>query len=40
VKEFPGPGAFEDLFRAAGFTSTGYQLVTFGIAAIHWGAKA
>jgi len=40
VKEFPGPGDFEDLFRAAGFAQAGHQLVTFGIAAIHWGTKA
>jgi demethylmenaquinone methyltransferase/2-methoxy-6-polyprenyl-1,4-benzoquinol methylase len=39
VKEFPGPGDFEELFRAAGFTDTGHQLLTFGIAAIHWGTR-
>ena len=40
VKEFPGPGALEGRFREVGFTDTGYHLVTFGIAAIHWGVKA
>jgi len=39
VKEFPGPGDLEDLFRAAGFMGVGHQLLTFGIAAIHWGEK-
>ena len=39
VKEFPGPGDFEALFREAGFRAVGHQLVTFGIAAIHWGEK-
>lgn len=40
VKEFPGPSELEGLFREAGFTETGYQLLTLGIAAIHWGRKA
>jgi demethylmenaquinone methyltransferase/2-methoxy-6-polyprenyl-1,4-benzoquinol methylase len=39
VKEFPGPTALEGLFREVGFAGTGYQLLTFGIAAIHWGVK-
>lgn len=40
VKEFPGPEAFRDLFTQAGFQDAGYRLLTFGIAAIHWGVKA
>ena len=39
VKEFPGPDRLRDLFTEAGFEDAGYQLLTFGIAAIHWGAK-
>jgi len=39
VREFPGPDALETLFRDAGFTETGHRLLTFGIAAIHWGRK-
>jgi demethylmenaquinone methyltransferase/2-methoxy-6-polyprenyl-1,4-benzoquinol methylase len=40
VKVFPGPEAFEALFREAGFQQAGHQLLTLGIAAIHWGVKA
>ncbi|HKJ01836.1 MAG TPA: ubiquinone/menaquinone biosynthesis methyltransferase, partial [Longimicrobiales bacterium] len=39
VKEFPGPQDLQEMFRAAGFTDAGYQLLTFGIAAIHWGTR-
>ncbi|MDH5588703.1 MAG: class I SAM-dependent methyltransferase [Gemmatimonadota bacterium] len=39
VKEFPGPSELEGLFSRAGFRETGWKLVTFGIAAIHWGTK-
>ena len=39
VKEFPGPGALEELFRAVGFRETGHRLLTLGIAALHWGTK-
>jgi demethylmenaquinone methyltransferase/2-methoxy-6-polyprenyl-1,4-benzoquinol methylase len=39
VRTFPGPREFEDLFRAAGFREAGHRLLTFGIAAIHWGVK-
>lgn len=39
VKEFPGPQDFQSLFGAAGFTDAGHQLLTFGIAAIHWGTR-
>lgn len=39
VKQFPGPRDFEDLFRSAGFREAHHRLLTFGIAAIHWGMK-
>jgi demethylmenaquinone methyltransferase/2-methoxy-6-polyprenyl-1,4-benzoquinol methylase len=39
VRDFPGPGPLEGMFRDAGFTDTGYRLLTFGIAAIHWGSR-
>lgn len=39
VKEFPGPAHLERLFREVGFEVTGHQLLTLGIAAIHWGVK-
>jgi len=39
VKQFPGPRAFEELFRGAGFRDAGHRLLTLGIAAIHWGVK-
>ncbi|MCG6988955.1 MAG: class I SAM-dependent methyltransferase [Gemmatimonadetes bacterium] len=39
VKEFPGPAELEGLFREVGFGETGHRLLTFGIAALHWGVK-
>lgn len=39
VKEFPGPSRLEAIFGEAGFRETGYRLLTFGIAALHWGVK-
>lgn len=36
VKEFPGPERLAAMLEEAGFSSAGYRLVTFGIAAIHW----
>ncbi len=39
VKEFPGPDDLAGLFRDVGFRDVGHQLLTFGIAAIHWGVK-
>ena len=38
VKEFPGPVELQDRMAAAGFRETGHQLLTGGIAALHWGA--
>ena len=40
VKEHPGPEELREMLSAAGFGETGYRLLTFGIAAIHWGEKA
>lgn len=37
VKEFPGPEGLEAKLQEAGFTRTGHELLTFGIAALHWG---
>jgi demethylmenaquinone methyltransferase/2-methoxy-6-polyprenyl-1,4-benzoquinol methylase len=39
VRAFPGPGDLEKLFEVAGFTGQGHQLLTLGIAAVHWGEK-
>ena len=39
VKEFPGPVRLAALMEEAGFERTGYTLLTFGIAAIHWGER-
>lgn len=38
VKEFPGPAELGTLMESVGFHDVGWQLVTGGIAAIHWGA--
>ncbi|MEJ2540831.1 MAG: class I SAM-dependent methyltransferase [Gemmatimonadota bacterium] len=37
VKEFPGPQELARRVEAAGFRDAGYQLLTGGIAALHWG---
>jgi demethylmenaquinone methyltransferase / 2-methoxy-6-polyprenyl-1,4-benzoquinol methylase len=39
VKAFPGPEALERRIAMAGFRDTGHRLLTFGIAALHWGTK-
>jgi demethylmenaquinone methyltransferase/2-methoxy-6-polyprenyl-1,4-benzoquinol methylase len=39
VREFPGPEALEETMARAGFRETGHRLLTFGIAALHWGTK-
>jgi demethylmenaquinone methyltransferase/2-methoxy-6-polyprenyl-1,4-benzoquinol methylase len=39
VKEFPGPKELGALMESVGFSDVGYQLVTGGIAAIHWGSS-
>lgn len=40
VKEFPGPDTLAGMFADAGFRDPGYRLLTFGIAAIHWGVRS
>ena len=37
VGEFPGPEALGGLFERVGFRQVGWRLLTFGIAALHWG---
>lgn len=37
VKEHPGPDELTAMLRSAGFGSAGFDLVTLGIAAVHWG---
>jgi demethylmenaquinone methyltransferase/2-methoxy-6-polyprenyl-1,4-benzoquinol methylase len=39
VKEFPGPDDLAEMLRAAGFRESGFRLLSFGIAAIHWGTR-
>ena len=39
VKEFPGPERLEAMLGEAGFHRAGHDLLTFGIAALHWGEK-
>lgn len=39
VLAFPEPDSLADRMAAAGFRDVEYQLVTGGIAAIHWGTK-
>ena len=38
VMEFPTPEALADRMRAAGFADVGFDRLTLGIAAVHWGA--
>lgn len=37
VGAFPGPEPLADEFRRVGFQEVGYELLSFGIAALHWG---
>jgi demethylmenaquinone methyltransferase/2-methoxy-6-polyprenyl-1,4-benzoquinol methylase len=39
VKEFPGPDDLAEMMRVAGFHESGFRLLSFGIAAIHWGTR-
>jgi len=39
VKEFPAPEALRARLEAAGFRDCGFDLLTGGIAAIHWGSR-
>lgn len=38
VREFPGPKEFAALLSEVGFRDVGWQLLTGGIVALHWGA--
>jgi demethylmenaquinone methyltransferase / 2-methoxy-6-polyprenyl-1,4-benzoquinol methylase len=40
VSHFPGPDALAERMRSAGFREVHYQLLTFGIAALHVGTRA
>lgn len=39
VSVFPGPEALARRLEGVGFAETGFRLLTFGIAALHWGRK-
>jgi len=39
VKEFPGPEDLAGMMREVGFREPGFRLLSFGIAAIHWGTR-
>ena len=39
VGAFPPAPELEEMMAAAGFRETGHRLLTFGIAALHWGRK-
>jgi len=39
VMEFPSPPALRSRMERAGFRSCGYELLTGGIAAVHWGER-
>lgn len=39
VREFPGPDALAERMKAAGFRTARWELLTFGIAAIHVGVR-
>ena len=40
VDNFPDAPALAERLRGAGFTDVSYRLLTFGIAAVHWGVRA
>jgi demethylmenaquinone methyltransferase/2-methoxy-6-polyprenyl-1,4-benzoquinol methylase len=39
VKGFPGPEDLAEMMREAGLRDPGFRLLSFGIAAIHWGTR-
>ncbi|CCF55714.1 hypothetical protein KAFR_0A02780 [Kazachstania africana CBS 2517] len=39
IERFPDQETFKSMIEKAGFTSTGYESLSFGICAIHWGIK-
>jgi demethylmenaquinone methyltransferase/2-methoxy-6-polyprenyl-1,4-benzoquinol methylase len=40
VDRFPSPAALADRLRSAGFSQVGFQALSFGIAALHYGYRA
>lgn len=40
IERFPNQEKFKSMIEKAGFQSVGYESLTFGICAIHWGIKA
>jgi demethylmenaquinone methyltransferase/2-methoxy-6-polyprenyl-1,4-benzoquinol methylase len=40
VMEFPTPEALAERMRRAGFVDVGFDRLTLGVAAVHWGAAA
>ncbi|CAR24975.1 2-hexaprenyl-6-methoxy-1,4-benzoquinone methyltransferase [Lachancea thermotolerans CBS 6340] len=39
IQRFPQPEEFKAMIEKAGFESAGYEKLTFGVCAIHWGVK-
>jgi demethylmenaquinone methyltransferase/2-methoxy-6-polyprenyl-1,4-benzoquinol methylase len=39
VTEFPGPHELAERMRSVGLREVGFERLTFGIAAVHWGTK-
>ncbi|SCU97279.1 LADA_0H05424g1_1 [Lachancea dasiensis] len=39
IQKFPEPERFQSMIEKAGFQSAGYEPLTFGVCAIHWGIK-
>ncbi|SCU99911.1 LAMI_0G01640g1_1 [Lachancea mirantina] len=39
IQRFPEPDQFQAMIEKAGFESAGYERLSFGVCAIHWGIK-
>jgi len=39
IRKFPPADEFENMIKSAGFSGTGFNKLTFGTVAIHWGVK-
>ena len=39
IERFPDQETFKGMIEKAGFKSVGYENLTFGTCAIHWGIK-
>jgi demethylmenaquinone methyltransferase/2-methoxy-6-polyprenyl-1,4-benzoquinol methylase len=39
VAQFPAPADLAERMRAAGWRDVGFERLTFGVAALHWGTK-